>query len=338
MRQAKKVVEVYNLLFPDHVEELHIGDCLFKRSNDYAKIYKDMMWITSMQGVEIDHKANFGSHQITAIAECPSKHRPAVLPWNEKNPTQLHDIAFLLTLFTGRNVFLKEWEGSDMFPLTDHRQLQFGGQLQLSLKQNFMYKNTETGQIIYKRPTGNSLPPPWLWINIGFEEGINKVLGTISTDAWQREYEKGYFLFLYRGAAHRQIIETSFISCWTIWEHIFAIKNRNWLDNKEIERMSGDKKISYILNKFFLKEINGTARKNIQRLNKTRNRLVHFGKKTDQTGYDEMDLFIRLTEQLMAIILGLSPSNAFNSFEKLEKFLAESKEKQEKINERKMET
>ena len=43
--------------------------------------------------------------------------------------------------------------------------------------------------------------------------------------------------------------------------------------------------------------------------------------KTDNTDYKEMEMFIRLTEQLMAIILGLQPSNAFNSTEKLQIFL-----------------
>ena len=162
-------------------------------------------------------------------------------------------------------------------------------------------------------------------INIGFENTINKVLHLISSKKWQDKYEGGYFLFLFKSAIQRQIIETSFISCWTIWEHIFAIKNRKWLDNTAIDQMSGDKKISFILNEYFLKNINDTARKNIQKINKTRNRLIHFGKKTEQIDYKEMEMFIRLTEQLIAIILELSPSNIFNSFEDLDNFLSEKK-------------
>jgi hypothetical protein len=126
---------------------------------------------------------------------------------------------------------------------------------------------------------------------------------------------------LFRSAIQRQILESSFISCWTIWEHIFAIKNRKWLDDKAIIQMSGDKKIAFILNHYFLKKIDSNARKEIQRINGTRNRLVHFGIKTEQVDFNEMEMFIRLTEQLMAIILGLSPSNIFNSFERLEAFL-----------------
>ena len=85
--------------------------------------------------------------------------------------------------------------------------------------------------------------------------------------------------------------------------------------------MSGDKKIAFILNKYFLKNIDDNARKNIQKINKTRNRLIHFGKKTEQVDYKEMKMFIRLTEQLIAIIFELSPSNIFNSFEMLDIFL-----------------
>lgn len=85
--------------------------------------------------------------------------------------------------------------------------------------------------------------------------------------------------------------------------------------------MSGDKKIAFILNEYFLKNIDNSARKNIQKINRTRNRLIHFGKKTEQVDYEEMEMFIRITEQLVAIIFGLSPSNLFNSFERLNFFL-----------------
>ena len=145
-------------------------------------------------------------------------------------------------------------------------------------------------------------------------------MDTISSQKWQKEYEGGYFLFLYRSSIKRHIVETSFILCWTIWEHVFSIKNRNWLDETAIRQMSGDKKISFILNKYFLKNIDKVAKENIKRINGTRNRLIHFGK-MKKSDIDEMIMFIRLTEQLMAIVLGLEPSNVFNSFEDLESFL-----------------
>ena len=47
---------------------------------------------------------------------------------------------------------------------------------------------------------------------------------------------------------------------------------------------------------------------------------LHFGPIPDNVDLEEMKMFIRLTEQLMAIVLGLEPSNALNSFDHLQNF------------------
>ncbi len=225
-------------------------------------------------------------------------------------------------MFTDRNVFKKDWgDNHNTAIISDHRIHQYGGQLACSIKDEWMWKHRNTGELKAKKETESISGLDYSQINIGFEKTLNKILNLISSKKWQDEYEGEYFLFLFKSAMQRQIIETAFISCWTIWEHIFAIKNRNWLDNKTIEQMSGDKKIAFILKEYFLKNIEDSARKNIQKINKTRNRLIHFGKKTEQIDYKKMEMFIRLTEQLIAIILELSPSNIFNSSERLNSFL-----------------
>ncbi len=227
---------------------------------------------------------------------------------------------------TDRNVFKKDWEDNNStIIIGDHRIHQYGGQLACSKKDEWMWKHRDTGELKTKKEIESISSFNYNQMNIGFEKTLNKVLNLVSSKKWQDEYRGGYFLFLFKSAMQRQIIETSFISCWTIWEHIFAIKNCNWLDDNTIEQMSGDKKIAFILKEYFLKNINNSARKNIQKINKTRNRLVHFGKKTEHIDYKEMEMFIRLTEQLIAIMLELSPSNIFNSFERLDSFLKRRK-------------
>ncbi len=74
-------------------------------------------------------------------------------------------------------------------------------------------------------------------VNIGFEKNINNALTLINSIEWQKEYDEGYFLFLLKSAIQRQSLDTSFIICWTIWEHVFAIKNRKRLDSESIESM-----------------------------------------------------------------------------------------------------
>lgn len=322
----RQVTKIFNLEFPPYIDELKIGDYTFKRVKNYKDAFDGMMHLVNSIGSEFNTDVQTGGHQITATVEIPQKEKECVLLWGNKKMTQLDDVLFLLTIFTGRNVFKKDWEDKKgMAIMADYRMHHFGGQLHLSLEYESRWKHRETGKLKTENEMKGIPVFNYHQINIGFEKDLNKVLETISSKAWQEEYEGGYFLFLFRSAIQRQIIESSFISCWTIWEHIFAIKNRKWLDDKAIIQMSGDKKIAFVLNHYFLKKIDNNARKEIQRINGTRNRLVHFGIKTEQVGFDEMDMFIRLTEQLIAIILGLSPSNIFNSFEKLEKFLNPNK-------------
>lgn len=326
MKQKNKTIQIFNLEFPPYVNELKIGNYLFKRAENYKEAFDGMMCLVNSSGSEFNASIKVGSHQITATVEIPQKEKKCALLFGDKKLTQLDDILFLLTIFTDRNIFKKDWEDSDNIAvISDHRIHQYGGQLACSIKYDSKWKHVDTGELKTEQEMKGIPIFDYHQINIGFENTLNKTFDLISSEKWQGKYEGGYFLFLFKSAMQRQIIETSFISCWTIWEHIFAIKNRKWLDNKAIEQMSGDKKIAFILNEYFLKSINDTARKNIQKINKTRNRLIHFGKKTEQIDYKEMEMFIRLTEQLIAIILELSPSNIFNSFEDLDNFLTSKK-------------
>jgi hypothetical protein len=278
-----------------------------------------MMCLVKSSGSEFDTQIKTGSHQITATVEMPRKEKKCVLPFGNKKATQLDDVLFLLTIFTDRNVFKKDWENGAV--ISDHRMHQYGGQLRSSVQYESRWKHIATGRLKTEEEMKGIPIFDYNQIDIGFESTLNKILDLISSKKWQDSYEGGYFLFLFRAATQRQMIETSFISCWTIWEHIFAIKNRNWLDDEGIKQISGDKKISFILNEYFLKKIDVVAKKSIKEMYRTRSRLVHFGKKTEQIDIKEMEMFIRLTEQLIARILGLSPSNIFNSFERLDSFL-----------------
>lgn len=327
MKNNNKIIQIFNLEFPPYIEELKIGDYIFKRIENYEEVFNGMMHLIKSSGSEFNTQIKFGSHQITATVEIPQKEKKCVLPFENDKLTQIDDILFLLTIFDNRNIFKKDWEDEENIAIiSDHRIHQYGDQLSCSIQYESRWKGINTGELKTEAEMKDIPIYDYHQVNIGFENTINKVFKLISSKKWQDEYEGGYFLFLFRSAIQRQIIETAFISCWTIWEHIFAIKNRKWIDNTTIEQMSGDKKIAFILNEYFLKNIDDKARKNIKKISKTRNRLIHFGKKTEQIDYKEMGMFIRLTEQLIAIILELSPSNIFNSFEALDSFLSEKKE------------
>jgi len=324
-KPTKKTLQVFNLEFPSYVEELKMGNYVFKRAKNYKQAFDGMMCLVNSFGSEFNKQIKFGSHQITATVDLPEKEKKCALPFGNKKLTQLYDVLFLLTIFTDRNVFIKDWEDDgNSTIISDHRIHQYGGQFACSQKYETRWKHKNTGELKTEEEMKGIPVFDYNPIDIGFENTLNQVLSLVSSEKWQNEYEGGYFLFLFKSAIQRQIIETAFMSCWTIWEHIFAIKNRKWLDNTSIEQMSGDKKIAFILKEYFLKNIDELARKNIQRIGRTRNRLIHYGKKTEQIDYEEMEMFIRITEQLMAIILELNPSNLFNSFEGLADFLKKS--------------
>lgn len=313
---------IYNLEFPAYITEFKIGDYIFKRVDNYSEAFQQLQHLVESYGSEHSTKIKTGGHQITAIVEIPNKEEDSVLPWEKKDSKQILDILLLLTLFTGRNVFLKDWEEKDGISImADHRNHQWGAQLHLSLKYESMWKHKETGVLRSESEIKGAPMFGYNQVDVGFEKSLNSVLFLICSKEWQDKYQGGYFLFLFRQAIQRQIIETSFILCWSIWEHIFTLHNKKWLDKKTVEKLSGYEKIAFILNEYFIINLDEKAKKEISRLAKTRNRIIHFGMKKDNTDYKEMEMFIRLTEQLMAIILGLQPSNAFNSTERLQSFL-----------------
>jgi hypothetical protein len=307
---------IYNLEFPSYINRIKIGDYVFNRVSNYAEAFGKLQHLVTMHGQEFPVIQQTGSHQITALVEIPDTERPNCLAW-EKDTKQIYDVLLLLTIFTRRNVFMKEWD-NDKAIIQDHRMLQIG-ELNLSILE-IMLKHIDTDELISKEMIKGHDIFDYLQIDIGFERGLNRILELISNKEWQEKYDRGYFLFLYRQAIQRQIVETSFILCWSIWEHIFTLHNRKWLDEKTIEKLSGYEKLSFILDQYFLVKIDNKAKQEISRLAKTRNRIVHYGKIAN-TDSKEMELFIRLTEQLVALILGLQPSNIFNTAEKLQEFL-----------------
>jgi hypothetical protein len=266
--------------------------------------------------------ANTGEHAITAYADLPEEESAAILEWAGNENTALTDILLLLSIFTGREVFhgnKDEIEDTgDLMPpiVSDSRMSYFGGVLRTSVP----YKANKELVI------GTDFP-----YDIGFEEEMNRIYLLIRNEEWQKKYHQGYFLFLARQAFRCQELESSFVQCWTIWEHLFAILNQNWLSKDQIERLSSVEKISFLLVEYALKEeIDETSRNRIAVLATIRNRLIHYGRFPEKDKvHNDAVLFIELTEFILAKILGLYPSNVFNTIEKLEAFM-EGKEKTKK--------
>jgi hypothetical protein len=304
--------KVYNLEFEAWCNEFTVYGYRFYRVDDYGQ--KVIMLQHRASGIdEFDLVTTTGKHVSTAYVDLPEIEDKAVLEWADNKATALQDIELLLTLFTGRDVFIvdeKFDENDRVVILADSDLFQWGGVLRCSIP----YESSE--------PSLDEMS-----FNIGFEKSLNETYSIIRTEEWQRKYENGYFLILSKQAFKRQTLESTFLQCWTIWEHLFAILNKQWLSEEEIIRLSSSDKIAYILVQYALKDgISKSDREKIKTLVEIRNKLIHFGRfPKRQSVHDKAQLFIRLTEFIIAKVLKISPSNVFNTIEKFEKFFTETK-------------
>lgn len=312
---------IFNLEFPPHVYELRIGSYVFTRSTEYKQAFCQLQHLVSGSGSEFKQNIQGGCHQVTALVELPDQEESAVLEWADQNPKKILDVLLLLSIFTGRNVFIDMDEDGGVAIMQDHRKSStFGGTILLSLPKIPMCREKSSGIVQTRSAMDGKNVKNFEQFDAGFETGLNAVLNLISSSEWRNKYQNGYFLFLFRQALRLQIIETSLILCWTIWEHLFTLHNQSWMDSGNIYKLSGKEKITFIYNEYFgmpTKEVFSE----IEKLAKTRNRIVHFGRNTSEEDMDAMERFIRMTEKLVATILGLKPSDTLDGAENLRKLL-----------------
>jgi len=303
--------QVYNLEFPINVKQLQIGEYIFDQTPDYETAFQDLQHLVNSSGSEFPTRINTGSHQVTATVTSPLPEAAHVLPW-EGIHTQISDITLLLSIFTCRHVFtvdrpLTEEEAI----ISDHRKTKYGGILECS--PNFEEVEVITGKEWWQREHHD----------IGFEKTMNEILTLIQTNEWQTKYKGGHILVLYKSAIEKRYISDVFGHCWTLWSHVFGIENLGNYTEQQIRRTSEASRITYVLKQYFYPALTAEAALHIERLARARHRIVHFGQKPEDTSYQDLELFVRATESLIAKILNLQPSNVFNTSEKLATFFAQ---------------
>ena len=306
--QEHKQKYIYNFEFPSFCDRLDIHGYIFQRVPEYQDRIRSLHHtISRFSEFRIDK--NTGNHAITTVVSLPNKEFKAVLPWGHGNPTALDDILLLLSIFTCRQVFsLEQSDENSAVVVADPREYFFGRNLRSSLEYVPIKKDE-----VYE-------------YDFGFEKGINDVYRIIRKKDWLQKFGKGYFLFLFREACKRQILETSFTTCWGIWEHLFHLHNLKWLSEETIRKLPSREKIAFVLSEYKIREIiEKKDRKGIERFVQIRNRLVHSERFPDNDSHDEAELFIRVTEQIIARILGLKGSDIMGTLYKLDTFLSGEK-------------
>jgi hypothetical protein len=289
-----------------------IGGYRFDRVDDYAERLQRLQHTVTFHS-EFPIEAGTGAHQVTARVTLPQPEPLAILPWSGPKATALDDLTLLLSIFTGRQVFVLRGDEAERRPqvlTADPRQTLWGGVVQLSIP--------------YEKSPPQDERDPYSTGDDGLQVHLNRVYERMGTDDWREKYRSGYYLLLFRTALLERTIESAFIQCWTIWEHLFSILNDSWMTRESIGKATSTDKIAFLLVNFAVRErLQDNEKGRLQSLALIRNRLIHFGQFPVRSRvYDDSLLFIRMTEWIVASTLGLKPSEAFDTLAQFEEFVA----------------
>lgn len=299
-----KNIEIYNLRFPDNVNELNVGGYCFTRASDYADKVKELASAFDSG----DFYTSNGSHQITALMtplEGREENEP-VLPWNNLDePKEYLDVLLTLSLLTGLNIFAKTWDDIEGKRQIIEDPRQHRGNFSRFVLPIGKARNNKTGEVISDVEMNGLSAFEWCRFDQGLEITANKVWNTLRNESWQKKYSNGAFLFIFSQSQRRQRTESTFILSWSIWEHIFSLHHSSWMSGREISKMSGSQKYKFIKHEYFS---NSNTEKESEVLTEIRNRLIHFGFFPEDVNKNQsahIANFFRDTEQLVAKILKL---------------------------------
>jgi hypothetical protein len=304
-------LDVYNLEFRSWCEEMTIAGYRFVRVAEYPEQLQGLHHRITFHS-EFGVKAATGGHRITARVFPPETEDRAVLPWKDDRATALEDVLMLLSIFTGRNVFVCRNEVMNApvsVVVADPRDDLWGGVIR--------------GSIPYERapgPTKNDGVPHG---DVGLETHLNQVYQWMSTAEWRETYRDGHYLLLFRNALQQRSLESAFPQCWTIWEHLFSVLNDRWMTKRTIENTNATEKIAFLLVRFGVRDrLQDKEQSRLRSLAAIRNRLVHLGRFPESgTCFDDAVLFVYMTEWMVARTLNLLPSEALNTLERFEAFI-----------------
>ena len=297
---------VYNLEFRSWCPEMTIFGYRFVRVEGYQRRLADLQHRLAFSA-EFNISPNTGTHAATAYVHLPATEERSVLEWGaQDDATALSDILLLLSIFAMRDVFAVDESFDEKVDgiFTADPRLHKGGAI---LGCSVPYKPQTPGQ-------------PYT-CDIGFEETMNSVCALVRSPDWRGRYGGGYLLFLARQALRSDTLESRFVQCWTIWEHLFTLHNRAWLSEREIQRLGAIEKIAFLLVQYGL-AAQVERHDKLRGLSAVRNRLVHFGRFPEgDSAQRDARLFIDLTEVILAKILSLSPSNVFSTQDRWDRFM-----------------
>ncbi len=283
----------------------------FSRVDEYPERLQGLEQRVAFQS-EFSIQPCTGTHQVTAQVRVPDPEPEAVLPWSDPKAKALEDLTLLLSLFTGRQVFvLRDQKPNEPLVLgADPRESLWHGVTHLSIP--------------YKKSAPRDQNDPYSTGDDGLQIGLNQVYELMRTEEWHEKYKGGYYLFLFRSALWERTIESAFSQCWTIWEHLFSVLNEPWMSGHSIRNTGSSEKIAFLLVAYALRErLQEGEKSRLRDLATIRNRLIHYGQFPEGSRVrQDAVLFTRMTEWIVSKTLGLEPSEVFNTIEQFEEFVS----------------
>lgn len=170
---------VYNLVFPSGCQSMTIFDYKFTKMEDYQVQLQKLQQLVAYHA-DVKIRINTGEHAATSFVEKTGSHQKAIPEWGISKSSALDDILLLLSLFTGRDVFVVDKVEENMAIVADPRKYSGSGILRCSIP----YKADKSGNA--NKSSSIAFP-----CDIGFEEGINEIYTIIKSEEWQNKYKKG---------------------------------------------------------------------------------------------------------------------------------------------------
>lgn len=297
---STQTFEVFNLEFPSWCDRIELRGYTFTRLEDYVERVRKLQHRNEVHA-EFRSPVGNGVSIATALVSVPTAEPPAVFA-GKQGETELDDILLLFSILTQRDVFTA-W-GSDesgesprrlpsqpegTFLTPDPRCFEFGGVLRNSI--------------------------PVVPVSVGprsFNGGLQRALEGAMTltreTTWRERNGDGRFLLLFREAVASHRLESAFTLCWTMWEHLFYVRNAHWVDPKDINARD---KVLFVMTEILGLPRRGKLPARVEELVRTRNRLIHFGlfpesQKRDVLWYiQSAHLFVELSEMLVVRLLEL---------------------------------
>jgi hypothetical protein len=290
---------------------MDIAGYRFTRVPEYADRLQALQQRVAF-GSEFSIRPCTGTHQVTARVYAPGPEPPAILPWSSPQATALDDLTLLLSIFTGREVFVLRGRDSEGPPVlgSDPRLSVWGGVIHCSIP--------------YEKSSPRDQNDPCSTGDDGLEIHLNRVYEFMRTEQWRERYRGGYYLFLFRTALQERTIESAFSQCWTIWEHLFSVLNEPWMSKSSIRRTDSSEKIAFLLVTYALcGRLQEAEKSRLRVLAEIRNRLIHFGQFPEGSRvHDDAVLFIYMTEWIVSRSLALEPSEVFDTLDHFAEFIS----------------